>query len=80
MKYQCVVKGTQFDATDAAAQRLPEGTVVKIEKVNENDTRISVQGTAASLERCMHDWFVEDLAAPFPLGTLLWFRSVKENY
>lgn len=76
MVFQCIVKGNQDDAVKAAAEHLPENTVVIISKVNPTDTIIRVAGTAHSLQRCLYDWFAADGATMpdggFPAGSLLW--------
>ncbi|MEE8607466.1 MAG: hypothetical protein V3S55_07680 [Nitrospiraceae bacterium] len=79
MTYQCIVKGNASEAIQGAAKFVPKGTHIVIDKVNREDVILRVEGTAASLERSLYDWFAADGPSMppkgFPAGSLLWHST-----
>jgi hypothetical protein len=64
-----LVKGNRYEAArHAAIRRIP--FAFQSEKFNETTGHVPV-----TYEQEVRKWFGEDLSAPFPIGTCLWFRT-----
>ena len=74
-RYTLIIKGDAKIARPALTHHLPECVVDSIEEVTSQTHSVARVQTDQDAHQALGEWFRDDARAPFPPGSLLYYRE-----